>query len=72
MYGLRLNLPAATHRRRSTFRWALGSRLQEIPDSVPVVLCCASGTRSALAKLMLKKRGYKQVYTAGKWANLPP
>lgn len=50
---------------------ALSGRLQEIPDSVPVVLCCASGTRSAMAKLMLKKRGYKQVYNVGKWANLP-
>jgi len=49
---------------------ALGSRLKEIPSSTPVVLCCASGTRSGMAKLMLKKHGYKQVFNVGKWANL--
>lgn len=45
----------------------LGSRLGEIPKSSPVVLCCASGTRSGIAKLMLKKRGYRQVHNIGTW-----
>lgn len=49
---------------------ALGSRLQEIPSSAPVVLCCASGTRSGMAKMMLKKNGYGQVFNIGKWTNL--
>jgi phage shock protein E len=48
----------------------LGSRLKEIPASVPVVLCCASGTRSGMAKMMLKKNGYQQVHNIGKWRNL--
>jgi phage shock protein E len=48
----------------------LGSRLKEIPASAPVVLCCASGTRSGMAKMMLKKNGYKQVFNIGKWRNL--
>jgi phage shock protein E len=48
----------------------LGSRLQEIPSSAPVVLCCASGTRSGMAKMMLKKKGYGQVFNIGKWTNL--
>jgi rhodanese-related sulfurtransferase len=48
----------------------LGSRLKEIPSSAPVVLCCASGTRSGMAKLMLKKNGYGQVFNIGKWTNL--
>jgi len=43
----------------------LGSRLAEIPKSTPVVLCCASGTRSGMAKLVLKKNGYQQVYNVG-------
>src|SRR3990167_4498659 len=49
---------------------ALGSRLKEIPSSAPVVLCCASGTRSGMAKMMLKKNGYGQVFNIGKWTNL--
>jgi phage shock protein E len=47
----------------------LGSRLGEIPKSAPVVLCCASGTRSGMAKLMLKKNGYQKVFNIGKWSN---
>lgn len=45
----------------------LGSRLGEIPKSTPVVLCCASGTRSGIAKLMLKRKGYRQVHNIGTW-----
>jgi len=48
----------------------LGSRLQEIPSSTPVVLCCASGTRSGMARLVLKKNGYGQVFNIGRWTNL--
>lgn len=48
----------------------LGSRVEEIPTSAPVVLCCASGTRSGMAKLMLKKKGYEKVFNIGKWSNL--
>lgn len=43
----------------------LGSRLAEIPKTAPVVLCCASGSRSGMAKLMLKKNGYPEVYNVG-------
>jgi rhodanese-related sulfurtransferase len=45
----------------------LGGRLNEISRSAPVVLCCASGTRSGMAKLMLKKKGYQNVYNIGIW-----
>lgn len=45
----------------------LGSRLNEIPKSAPVVLCCASGTRSGMAKLLLKKNGYPTVHNIGTW-----
>lgn len=48
----------------------IGSRLNELPHSVPVVLCCASGTRSGMAKMMLKKHGHPQVFNIGKWRNL--
>lgn len=46
----------------------LGSRLGEIPKSSPVVLCCASGTRSGMAKLLLKKNGYLNVHNIGTWS----
>jgi rhodanese-related sulfurtransferase len=48
----------------------LGSRLSEIPKSAPVVLCCASGTRSGMASLVLKKHGYPHVYNVGTWGKL--
>lgn len=47
----------------------LAGRLDEIPRSKPVVLGCASGTRSGMAKLLLKKNGYTQVYNIGVWRN---
>jgi rhodanese-related sulfurtransferase len=48
----------------------LGNRLAEIPKSAPVVLCCASGTRSGMASMVLKKNGYTQVYNVGTWGKL--
>jgi phage shock protein E len=45
----------------------LGNRLGELPKESPVVLCCASGTRSGMAKLLLKKNGYPRVYNIGPW-----
>lgn len=48
----------------------LGHRLAEIPKSAPVVLCCASDTRSAMAKMLLKKNGYPRVYNIGAWSKL--
>lgn len=46
----------------------LGNRLREIPKTSPVVLCCASGTRSGMAKMLLKKNGYRNVYNIGTWS----
>ena len=45
----------------------LGNRLNDIPRTSPVVVGCASGTRSGMAKLMLKKNGYTEVYNVGAW-----
>jgi phage shock protein E len=36
----------------------------------PVVLCCASGTRSALAVRILKTKGIKEVYNGGSWVRV--
>lgn len=49
---------------------SLRSRLAEIPHTAPVVLCCASGTRSGMAKVFLKTQGYQKVYNAGSWNKL--
>ena len=48
----------------------IGSRLAEIPKNVPVVLCCASGTRSGMAAMVLKKHGYSNVHNVGTWRKL--
>ena len=48
----------------------LGNRLREIPKSSPVVLCCASGTRSGMAKLLLRGKGYRKVHNIGTWSKL--
>ncbi len=48
----------------------LSSRLSEIPKHSPVVLCCASGTRSGMAKLLLRKNGYLNVHNIGTWRKL--
>ncbi len=47
----------------------LGARLSEIPRGVPVVVGCASGSRSGMARLMLRKNGYSPVYNIGSWRN---
>ncbi len=46
----------------------LGQRLAEIPRNAPVVVGCASGTRSGMAKVLLKKNGYAQVHNIGAWS----
>lgn len=45
----------------------LNGRINEIPRDAPVVLCCATGTRSGMAKLVLKKSGHRQVFNIGTW-----
>ena len=47
----------------------LSNRLVEIPKSSPVVVACASGSRSGMAKLLLKKHGYREVHNIGNWKN---
>ncbi len=47
----------------------LSHRLNEISRQAPVVVGCASGTRSGMAKMLLKKHGFKQVYNVGAWSN---
>jgi phage shock protein E len=49
----------------------LGNSLAKLKDKTkPIITCCASGMRSALAKSILKSNGYTEVYNGGGWSSL--
>lgn len=48
----------------------LVARMGEIDPAGPVLLCCASGGRSGMAKQMLEREGYAGVHNAGPWTRL--
>jgi phage shock protein E len=52
----------------------IGERAGELDRNRPVIVCCASGTRSAMAAHRLRGQGFKQVLNAGSWRSLhlPP
>ena len=50
---------------------ALPARLDRIPKDRPVVVYCASGSRSATAARMLRKAGFADVSNAGGLRHLP-
>ncbi len=47
----------------------LAGRLRELDREKPVIVCCASGTRSAMAASVLRKAGFREVVNAGPWRN---
>ncbi len=49
----------------------LQSRTTELDALRQLVLCCASGARSAMAIRLLKKQGFQRVHNAGPWTALP-
>jgi rhodanese-related sulfurtransferase len=49
----------------------LDQRARELDASRWVIVCCASGTRSALARRKLRALGFERVLNAGPWRNLP-
>ena len=49
----------------------LDERMKELDPGRWVIVCCASGTRSAIARRKLRSRGFARVYNAGSWRNLP-
>jgi rhodanese-related sulfurtransferase len=49
----------------------IGERAGELDRNRPVIVCCASGTRSAIAGLKLRRQGFERVVNAGSWLNLP-
>ena len=36
-----------------------------------IIVCCATGTRSAMARLSVLRQGFDRVLNAGSWLNLP-
>jgi len=49
----------------------IGARAGELDPGRWVIVCCASGTRSAMARLQLRRKGFERVLNAGSWLNLP-
>ncbi|RWS47300.1 hypothetical protein CKA55_04465 [Arcobacter suis] len=48
----------------------LKNRMKELDNTKPIILCCASGSRSGLAKRTLMANGFKDVHNAGTWKSL--
>lgn len=48
----------------------LQNKLNKIEKTKPIILCCASGSRSAQAKRTLLEKGFKDVHNAGMWSSL--
>ena len=48
----------------------LKNRMKELDNTKPIILCCASGSRSAIARSILMAKGFKNVHNAGTWRSL--
>jgi len=48
----------------------LSDRIKELDSTKPIILCCASGSRSGLAKRTLISKGFENVHNAGTWRAL--
>jgi rhodanese-related sulfurtransferase len=48
----------------------IAGRASELDPGRPVIVCCASGTRSAMAAHRLRRQGFSRVLNAGSWRTL--
>lgn len=48
----------------------LSNHLKKLKKDKPIITCCASGMRSASAKITLESNGFSQVYNGGGWMGL--
>jgi phage shock protein E len=46
------------------------NNISKIKTTKPIIVVCASGIRSANAKMLLKSKGFKNVYNGGSWLSL--
>lgn len=44
--------------------------LKELRRDRPILVCCATGSRSAMAKTLLERAGFPEVHNAGPWTSL--
>jgi rhodanese-related sulfurtransferase len=49
---------------------ALNNQITRLKRDKPIIICCASGIRSASARNVLLANGFKDVYDAGRWTSL--
>jgi len=49
---------------------SLKSKMNKLDKTKPVIVCCASGSRSGLAKRSLIANGFKDVHNVGTWRAL--
>jgi rhodanese-related sulfurtransferase len=55
-----INLPLQT----------LGNNSNKLKKDQVIITCCRSGSRSGMAKRMLKANGFEQVHNGGAWTSL--
>jgi phage shock protein E len=48
----------------------LQDNISKIRKDKPVITCCATGSRSAAARSILRSKGFTEVYNGGSWMSL--
>ena len=48
----------------------LKDQLSKLNKGKPIITCCASGSRSGVAKRILQSSGFSEVHNGGAWQNL--
>ena len=48
----------------------LTSRINELDSTKPILICCASGSRSSIAKRTFIAKGFTNVHNVGSWKSL--
>ena len=48
----------------------LTTQMNKLKKEQVIITCCRSGSRSGIAKRMLKSNGFLQVHNGGPWTNL--
>ena len=48
----------------------LPQNIKKLNKNKSIITCCASGSRSASARRILKSNGFEQVYNGGSWYSL--
>lgn len=49
---------------------SLKSKVGQLDKNKPIIICCQSGGRSAMAKRILTSKGFKDIYNVGSWNSL--